>query len=395
VSPTYSWDDGRGASLDQAFFEQRHLTSRLKHLVLEAYVAKFSYHMAQTLYYVDGFAGAGIYRGLAGGPVEPGSPVLIAQLSERLRRERPGFNLRCLNVEAVPARFRQLEVATAHFKPSIVEENFPGRFTEYIPDILERIRDHPTFFFMDPFGTKGISFQELRPIFNRRDKTEILITLHTAGIAKKAGHFRWMEDDDPRRRKTGAAMVANLAKALDVPLDVLWGWWALEPGALEERVVEHYLHHLRAPHTGFQFTKAFPVYYPRPDAPPGGGDPICFYLVFGTQSKTGLFVMNDCMVRALERFEDQEYSHTLYPLFRQSLAQSPRLAGLDGAILATFRDGPFTIDQVKERLMQDTLLLVTGAEYRKAVLRLKSAGHLQQLDRGPIVNDRTRFRVSA
>jgi three-Cys-motif partner protein len=388
-------DGASDRSWDASFFEERRATSRLKHLVLGAYVEKLSYHMQHLLYYVDGFAGAGIYRARLGGQLEPGSPVLIAQLAERLHRQRPGFSLRCINVEAVPARFRQLEVATARFKPSAVEANFAGRFTEYIPDILERIRDHPTFFFIDPFGTKGIAFDELRPVFNRLDKTEVLITLHTAGIAKKAGHFRWLEDDDPRRRKTGAAMVANLAGALHISLETLWTWWVSDRDRFEERIVQHYLHRLRAPHTELQFTKAFPVYYPRPDAPPGGGDPVCFYLVFGTQSKTGLFVMNDCMVRALDRFEDQEYSHTLYPLFRQSLAQSPRLAELDATILATFRPAPFTIDQLKERMMQNTLLLITGAEYRKAVLRLKRAGQLRQIDGGRVSNERTRFQVTA
>jgi hypothetical protein len=84
-------------------------------------------------------------------------------------------------------------------------------------------------------------------------------------------------------------------------------------------VLQHYRTILRVPNTKFQFTKAFPVHYYRPDAPPGEKSPICFYLIFGTQNEEGLYEMNDCMGKALEQFYKQEYSHTWFPFFREEL----------------------------------------------------------------------------
>ncbi len=46
---------------DEFFTERRRLTSKLKHFVLRRYVKEFAYHLG-TVYYVDGFAGAGEYR---------------------------------------------------------------------------------------------------------------------------------------------------------------------------------------------------------------------------------------------------------------------------------------------------------------------------------------------
>ena len=150
---------------------------------------------------------------------------------------------------------------------------------------------------------------------------------------------------------------------------------------------------LRAPRTKFQFTKAFPVYYYGPDAPPGEEAPVCFYLVFGTQHQQGLYEMNDCMVKALDRFYAQEYSHTFFPLFREEVDQPKGRARLQHEIVTRFRDRAFTVDQMKQRLMQECTFLIRGKAYREAVIGLKRDGRLEQLDRGAINNERTRFRV--
>jgi hypothetical protein len=159
-------------------------------------------------------------------------------------------------------------------------------------------------------------------------------------------------------------------------------------------VLRHYRTLLKGPQTTFQFTKAFPVYYYGPDAPPGEEASVCFYLVFGTQHQKGLQVMNDCMVKALDRFYDEEYGHTLFPLFRDVSDKPKALARLQHEIVTQYGDTEFTIDQMKQHLMQESTLLVRQKGYRDAVLGLKKDGRLEQLDRGPINNMHTRFRVS-
>jgi three-Cys-motif partner protein len=166
-----TWDD-------EFFSGQRRLTSKLKHLVLRPYVKEFAYHLGSVrpvVYYVDGFAGAGVYT--AGTHREDGSPLMIARLAEELRGATPRpIQLHCINVEADKERFESLEAETAVFTPDIVEQNYHSTFIEALPDILRRIGDAAAFFFIDPFGTKDIPFEELLPIFQRKATTEVLIT---------------------------------------------------------------------------------------------------------------------------------------------------------------------------------------------------------------------------
>jgi three-Cys-motif partner protein len=394
VSKKTPWHD--------AFFDQPRLTSKLKHCILEAYVKVFAYHLGSarpTVYYVDGFAGPGGYRRPTG-EFEPGSPVLIAQFAEHLRATTASFTVKCLNVEADRERHQQLVDATAAFTGAIIEQNYCASFTGVLGDILRRVGNAPAFFFLDPFGTKGLPFRALLPLFRRGARTEVLITLHTDGIAKKAGWFASLDDADPQKRRTALALTEHLAKALDLSREALYAWWVECGGGgdgwttlFEQRVLRHYATLLRAPRTTFRFTKAFPVYYYGPDAPPGEEAPVCFYLIFGTQHQKGLYEMNDCMVKALDGFYEQEYRHTFFPLFRDASEKPKELARLQHEIVTQFRNSDWTIDQIKQHLMQASTLLVSGKAYREAVMRLKKDGRLEQLDRGPVNNERTRFRV--
>ena len=199
-------------------------------------------------------------------------------------------------------------------------------FTEALPDILRRIDHAPAFFFIDPFGTKGIPFQELLPLFQRTARTAVFITLHSDGIAKKAGWFTHLDAADPRQRKKALAYTENLAKALGLSRDELYAWWVACGGktgsgwttTFEQRVLQHYRAILRGLQTTFQFTTTFPVYYRGTDVPPGQAASVCFYLVFGTQHCKGLYKMNDCMVKALDHFYGQEYSLTFSRYFARS-----------------------------------------------------------------------------
>ncbi len=154
---------------------------------------------------------------------EDGSPLLIARLATEIATGPRSIQLRCLNVEADAERFASLEVATAPFKPQIVEHNYHSTFVDALPDILQRIGDAPAFFFIDPFGTKHIAFEQLRPIFNRRATTEVLITLQTAGIVTKAG---WFAREDSDKKDTARKLTEHPAAALDLSVEEFRRGWA-------------------------------------------------------------------------------------------------------------------------------------------------------------------------
>lgn len=153
----------------------------------------------------------------------------------------------------------------------------------------------------------------------------------------------------------------------------------------------HYLKVLRGPKTRFKFSKAFPVFYYRHSDPPGARDPVCFYLVFATQHKKGLYKMNDGMLDAVDDFYEDEYGQTFFPQFREQLDKIKDVAALKQEILTRFTERPFTIDEAKLHLMQETKFLVKGSDYRNVIIGLYKAGFLERRNGGTITNEHSRF----
>jgi three-Cys-motif partner protein len=379
------------------FFTRRRLTSKLKHLVLERYVKEFAYHLGSArgvIYYVDGFAGPGMYRS-PGGEDDPGSPLLVARLAQQIASSQHPFELHCLNVEADPDRFVSLEEVTKPFQPRIVEKNYPASFVDVIPKILGAINTAPSFFFIDPFGTKDIAFRDLERIFQRPHTTEALITLHTHGIAKKAGYFARENSEDPKVRDIATKFTAHLAAALNITVDKLRDGW-LTTGAkgnteeFETRVLEYYLKQLRSRNTRFKFAKPFRVRYYR--AGTLTERPVCFDLVFATGHEKGLFVMNDVMVDALNDFYREIYSDSFLAIFEPQREQQEGTAAVRREIGTRFSETAFTVDQLKRHCMQHAYLL-KSAEYTRLIREMARSGELQKLDPGAPSNARTRYRV--
>jgi len=381
---------------DHEFFSgERRLTSKLKHLVLRPYVKEFAYHLSSVhpiVYYVDGFAGAGVYTSES--HREDGSPLLIARLAQELRTAPRGIQLRCLNLEADRERFDSLEAATDPFKPQIVEHNYHSTFVDALPNILERIGHAATFFFIDPFGTKDIPFADLLPVFNRRYATEVLITLQTAGIATKAGWFAKEDSSKPGERETARKLTEHLAAALDVSIAELRQAWRdslVEGGtdALEERVRRWYVRRLKtSTRTRFKFSKSFKVLY----RPADRKSSTCFHLVFATQHQKGLYEMNNAMASALEALYADLYSGTLFPEFAEEREQQSGRAAVRREILSHFAKGVFSIEDVKRYCMQETDCVLREGDYRALVLQMRKNGELSRVDSGPLTKE-AKFRV--
>jgi len=130
------------------------------------------------IYYVDGFAGPGLYKD--GGK---GSPLRAVEFAQSIIDRK--YTLRCINVEENETHFENLQSVINPYND--IATCFQGRFKNHIEVILSMVSDYPTIFFLDPFGIKGIEWDCLKPILTRQKITEALIRINPTDISRLAG----------------------------------------------------------------------------------------------------------------------------------------------------------------------------------------------------------------
>lgn len=168
----------------QDFAEEMPEWSRWKHEILLEYLGAFAgilqrYH---TVYFIDGFAGAGQYE-----DGSEGSALRSAKLAGSIRYAKSrNYNLHCINIEQDPGVYTQLERNTANYSEFV--SNYSGSFADNVNAILGEIAEQPALFFIDPFGFTGVEWHNLLPIFKRQvGITEFLICFHAPYVRRYQG----------------------------------------------------------------------------------------------------------------------------------------------------------------------------------------------------------------
>ena len=220
----------------------------------------------KLVYYVDGFAGPGVYT------VDDaiGSPVLAARHAQELAHTNAEYSLRCINVELNDSVFENLERSTAEYSSYVTNRH--GEFAQFVVEILKMIGDRPTLFFLDPIGLKGLEWQALLPIFRRSDTTEILVRF----------------DAQTATRLTGNDTSLNATFNSILGEDSSNYWQGHLENCDEESQTKHEC-----------LTKAYEVklalHFPYVGRIPimSEDDSLKYYLLFATRSLKGMQVMND------------------------------------------------------------------------------------------------------
>lgn len=242
--------------------------SRWKHAILIEYLKAMSAIMRswKMIYYVDGFAGPGIYTK----DNAIGSPVLAAKHAQELARTNALYELQCLNVELDDSVFQNLERSTNEYSDYVTNRH--GDFGQFVPEILGMIGDKPTLFFLDPIGLKGLEWQALLPIFHREAKTELLIrfdaqtaTRLTGKDTSLHGTFNAILGED--NSNYWRDYLANCHQGAQVHRECL-------TKAYEDKLVKH-----------FPYVGRIPIL--------SSDDALKYYLLFATKSLKGMQVMND------------------------------------------------------------------------------------------------------
>jgi len=150
--------------------------TRVKHEILEKYLRGWvpilgSAH--KRICYFDGFAGRGEYEGGF-----PGSPVIAMHVGNDLKRYIE--EMICVFIERDPDNFENLKTITLREEekcPHCKIQNIHGEFAGVIKEIIEDVGANlaPSFFFIDPFGFKGVPFNLIKEILSI-PRTEVFIT---------------------------------------------------------------------------------------------------------------------------------------------------------------------------------------------------------------------------
>jgi three-Cys-motif partner protein len=145
------------------FFHEPTLASLAKLELFGKYLRPWSRKLGSGwnhLWIVDGFAGAGSYES-EGGPVN-GSPRVAATWAAQEMESRGHPLVKCINVERDRQWFEQLVENTSEW-PELVT-NLHGEFATRLDDVLRMTNRDPAFFFLDPFGVRGIEMTLLERI---------------------------------------------------------------------------------------------------------------------------------------------------------------------------------------------------------------------------------------
>jgi spore photoproduct lyase len=184
--------------MQEDLFDAKKEPTVTKHRLLESYLrpwAKIIGSHFPHAWYVDGFAGTGIYK-----TGEEGSPLIAARilLEERCRllRERQKectFHVIC--IERHVDRARTLQQSAGQLSERIPFTVLQGEFTKRLAEVLELVGARPGFFFLDPAGFAGLPMTRVREIVDFPHK-EVLINFMWNAIR------RWARTPTLRRTVT-------------------------------------------------------------------------------------------------------------------------------------------------------------------------------------------------
>lgn len=221
---------------------------------------------AGTVYYIDGFAGPGKYLE----DNEEGSPLLAAKHARQLELNNKTYALNCINVESDSSVFDNLEKSTSDYRSWVM--NYCGAFGDHVGRILNRLGGKPALFFLDPLGVKGLEWEQLLPVLERRHTTELLIRFDTNAVLRHTGR-------DITHHSTFNAILGEENSEY-------WQRYLVECGASSnarrECLSNAYADKLRL---HFEFVGRIPIL--------SSDDSLKYYLLYATRSAKGMQVMND------------------------------------------------------------------------------------------------------
>lgn len=169
-----------------------------------------------TAYFVDCFAGRGKYHWGEEKDKISGSPIIGVETSLDVRKikqkKKIDFSLNIIAIESDKDNLRALKKLTKETNPDSKTnvEIIESKFDAAIPAVLGRVSGIPTFFFIDPYGIKGVTKKSLDLIVNRTGSTEIFLNYMKMGVQRVKGQRKNIEHEDEKIRIKAIKTVAHM-----------------------------------------------------------------------------------------------------------------------------------------------------------------------------------------
>lgn len=323
------------------FFQRRLEWSQWKHKILQKYlhvwVSKLG-RLGRPMVYIDACAGAGTYES-----GEPGSPLIAAGWNDTFLRDR-GARLLVIACEQEDESAQRLEEALRPWSERRPPEAHVvrGSFVAAVPELLEATRRNPTFLFVDPYGMKDLTADQLRCILGdrRRAPTEALVRVDPNLIARFSG---WLtrRPRSAKGERTAEAFRRRIARYNLAP-ELLEELAAADPSApsvkgLRQAIVfEHYLTVFEERFKFVQLVPIRPSYFAAPK----------YFLVHGTDNVHGVAKLNDVLSTTEDDLFRASEDAARAETGQQSLFEPQRVLAASGRPRVTVADASRIIPEV-------------------------------------------------
>lgn len=283
------------------FHKVRSDWGRIKHIILQRYIRLYVGKLGfsnPVIYYVDGFAGQGVY-----GNNEVGSAYIGAESAASPIQGSRKDVLRCINVEEDPDVFAELEKNLAAHKATGLVANLKGTFQSNLPGILTTVGAVPSFFFIDPFGSQGIEVETLKAIRKGRDSSEILVRYDDTRVKRL---LSWAVNNADHisegHRKSAVKFGQRVSQLTDdeaiAELNKLGG----DKDGTREALIQGYMQQVKSV-AGFKYALRYPIRNPRTDGHK-------YYLVHFCNHPDGYHYMAHFMAQAERAYDEDRRKQT-------------------------------------------------------------------------------------
>jgi three-Cys-motif partner protein len=181
---------------NDSFFEQRKAAAILKHGVLENYLEPFvamttKRAAVKRAWYIDAYAGPGVYGDEENEPGSPGSPSIALTTAESLAKLRNPRDLRCIFIECDPKYASRLSRLVRAFSPPSPAQVLVGTAEARLPEAFAGVGIDPVLIFLDPFCA-AIPYALMESILSTRPDSvpnEVLLNFSIEGMSRLAARL--------------------------------------------------------------------------------------------------------------------------------------------------------------------------------------------------------------